>query len=104
MTSLAAVALALALQEKGVGYDDTPQLPDQKWKVHDSQLPVPPVVTPGDAPGKPPSDAVVLFDGKDLSKWHDGKSNDSVIRHVDDFDAEPRQHAREEQRLQEHRC
>src|SRR5688572_740548 len=36
MTSIAAVALALALQEKGVGYDDTPQLPDQKWKVHDS--------------------------------------------------------------------
>ena len=29
----------------------------------------PPVVAPGDAPGAPPADAIVLFDGKDLSKW-----------------------------------
>ena len=31
--------------------------------------PVPPVVQPADKPGNPPSDAIVLFDGKDLSKW-----------------------------------
>ena len=27
------------------------------------------MVTPGVTPGAPPSDAIVLFDGKDLSKW-----------------------------------
>ena len=34
--------------------------------------PEPAVVTPGAEPGAPPSDAIVLFDGKDLSKWKGG--------------------------------
>ena len=52
-----------------LGYEDTPFLPGQKWRVHDSKRPQPPVVVPGSAPGAPPSDAIILFDGKDLSKW-----------------------------------
>ena len=51
-----------------VGYDDTPQLPGRKWLVHDGSRPQPRVVTPG-AAGGAPSDAVVLFDGTDLSAW-----------------------------------
>jgi hypothetical protein len=31
--------------------------------------PKPPKVMPGNQPGMPPSDAVILFDGKDLSMW-----------------------------------
>ncbi len=55
-----------------VGYDDTPMLPGQKWRVHDIARPRPPVVTPGEQrlPVPPPSDALVLFDGKDLSQWY----------------------------------
>ena len=52
-----------------VGYSDTPILPGQKWRVHDIDRPRPRVVTPGAAVGSPPSDAIVLFDGKDLSQW-----------------------------------
>ena len=37
--------------------------------MHDPDRPHPPVVTPGATPYAPPSDAIVLFDGKDLSKW-----------------------------------
>lgn len=51
-----------------------PPQPWSKWKVHDMDRPAPPVVTAGtastdEAPGKAPSDAVVLFDGTDLSHW-----------------------------------
>jgi hypothetical protein len=51
-----------------LGYDNTPYLPGGKWRVHDVSRPHPPVVTPGTGTA-PPSDAVVLFDGKDLSHW-----------------------------------
>jgi hypothetical protein len=36
--------------------------------VHDINTPAPPVITPG-VNNSPPSDAIVLFDGKDLSNW-----------------------------------
>lgn len=60
-----------------LGYDDTPMLPNSPYRVHDGNRPQPRIVTPAppDQPGQPPSDAVILFDGRDLSQWvrsHDG--------------------------------
>jgi hypothetical protein len=75
--TLAGLAAALYAQQ---GYKDTPILPGQPWHVHDPDRPHPHAVTPGAEPGAPPSDAMVLFDGKDLSKWeqHDhGKTVDA---------------------------
>lgn len=45
------------------------------WGVHDYDRPQPAVVTPGAECGDRPNDAIVLFDGKDLSQWlsADGK-------------------------------
>lgn len=57
------------------GYDDTPMLPGGHWRVHDSKRPQPPVITPGSMVGSAPSDATVLFDGKDLSKWKSGDAD-----------------------------
>jgi len=43
-----------------------------EWKVHDRNRPAPKVVTPGETPSDPPSDAIILFEGKDLSLWKQG--------------------------------
>ena len=59
-----------------VGYDDTPMLPNQPWRVHDKNRPAPRVVTPGASAGDAPSDAVVLFDGTDLSSWQSRDGGD----------------------------
>src|SRR5437870_1185615 len=54
-----------------------------RWKVHDRNRPLPPVITPG-APGAP-SDAVVLFDGKNLSNWRNAKGGPAEWRVHDGF-------------------
>jgi len=59
------------------GYTDTPYIPYGKWRVHDAARPRPEAVTPG-INGSPPSDAVVLFDGTDLSHWKHVKDGEST--------------------------
>jgi hypothetical protein len=64
--------LVFAKDGSGVyGYKDTPILPWCGYHVHDPDRPAPPRVDPGPPlpPTPPPSDALVLFDGRDLSKW-----------------------------------
>jgi hypothetical protein len=52
------------------------------WMVHDENRPAPPVIEPRTCntqqePAKPPSDAIVLFDGRTLSGWTDVKGQPS---------------------------
>jgi len=54
-----------------------------RWLVHDVNRPAPPVISPGTAstqsePGKVPSDAIVLFDGTDLSGWTSERGGPTV--------------------------
>ena len=73
---LAAIVIgAQPAPEEHYGYTDTPLLPGSIWHVHDSRRPLPPVVAPGPFISSPaPSDAIVLFNGKDLSQWADVKN------------------------------
>lgn len=71
---LALVSVFAQQHAAPTGYTDTPYLPGGKWRVHDDTRPRPAVVTPGSFPtdaqrGAAPSDAIVLFDGTDLSQW-----------------------------------
>jgi len=47
----------------------------QKYSVHDKTRPHPPDVTPASQFGQPPSDAIILFNGKDLSQWRSDRGN-----------------------------
>jgi hypothetical protein len=66
------VGILPAQGAEGPGYDDTPRLPNSPWLVHDRRRPQPPMVEAGKKPGAPPADAIILFDGKDLSQWRGG--------------------------------
>jgi len=59
----------------------------EKWAIHDESRPMPPVVDPGPAgpPAPIPADAVVLFDGKDLSAWTTSKGTDPTWRVQDGY-------------------
>lgn len=73
ITSLAATVASL--RADGAFYGDPPD-ENHPWAIHDMNRPQPPRVEPGSfstqqEPGKPPSDAVVLFSGAagDIEKW-----------------------------------
>jgi len=78
IAGLGTAASVMAAEQ--LGYKDTPIIPGTQWHVHDSDRPQPRIITPAAtfshlAPA--PSDAVVLFDGKDLSKWQGSGGGDA---------------------------
>ncbi|GAB4138798.1 MAG: DUF1080 domain-containing protein [Planctomycetota bacterium] len=72
---LASSILQMRAPSQHPGYKDTPMLPGGRWHVHDADRAHPPIVAPGPErpPATPPSDAIVLFDGTDLSAWRGKK-------------------------------
>jgi hypothetical protein len=82
--ALAAIGAAFALTagyaagSTGEPFYGDPPNDHHPWAIHDQNRPQPKLVTPGtfstpEQPGKPPSDAIILFDGKDLSHWEADK-------------------------------
>jgi hypothetical protein len=68
------------------GYTNTPMLPGARWHVHDPTRPQPVVVAPGNtfsAGATPPGDAIVLFNGKDMTGWVDTKGQPAPWEVVD---------------------
>ena len=61
------------MSQKNLGYDDTPIISGTSFHVHDGNRPQPRIIRPD----SPPSDAIVLFDGKDLSSWMSQKGDNA---------------------------
>jgi len=76
LLSLLVAGIIHAAEKKApsVGYSDTPKLPSG-WRVHDIDRPQPKVVVPSPQVGGAPSDAIVLFDGSNLSSWTGSKQD-----------------------------
>src|SRR6266480_5266502 len=70
--SLCVVVTSLYAQQAGAPKSSAAQ-PAQKPEDTESWQPVPQVVTPGADCNAPPSDAIILFDGKNLDEWVSAK-------------------------------
>ena len=74
-TSIAQQPFIEARDGSGVfGYKDTPIQPWSGFHTHDPDRPAPPKITPGEPAAfehsrSAPSDAIILFNGSDLSPW-----------------------------------
>ena len=96
-TAIASISAAAIAAEPGknLGYSDTPLIPGTQWHVHDGARPQPPIVTPGEPStsekaGTAPSDAKVLFDGADLSKWKSGSDEAKWVARDGYFECVPK--------------
>ncbi|HJQ24614.1 MAG TPA: DUF1080 domain-containing protein [Blastocatellia bacterium] len=56
----------------------------QELKPFDQPKNEPPIITPGRTAADPPSDAIVLFDGRDLSAWRSVRDNGAAKWNVRD--------------------
>jgi hypothetical protein len=83
-----AIAATGVFAQQNFGYTNTPMLPGTQWHVHDGTRPQPRIVMPGATFSQlaaAPSDATVLFDGKDLSKWESNQGDEAKWKVEDGY-------------------
>jgi len=69
LLALLCCSATLWAQAQQAQQQQSPRPPQWDPKSTEWHYPVPVKVTPAKVPGAPPADAIILFDGKDLSKW-----------------------------------
>jgi hypothetical protein len=87
-TSLIVLVAGKVFAQASLGYNNTPVIPGTPWHVHDGTRPQPRIVTPGAtfsqlAPA--PSDAIILFDGTDLSQWESSTNGPATWKVQDGY-------------------
>lgn len=75
VTSAAIIACSLLLITNNVNAQEKSQLPPEATEFY---TPVPPVVKPGTSTTTAPADAIVLFDGTNLSSWESEKEGEAT--------------------------
>ena len=86
LISLAAPGFAQPLANAQAAAQQGPAATTSTAKPEDTEIyePVPPVVTPGATCTAPPSDAIILFDGKNLDQWVSNKDKSPAKWNVHD--------------------
>jgi hypothetical protein len=79
LTLAAATAAAAAAQPaRPAAAPPPPAVTPSGWRQHELNRPHATPVTPANTPGAPPSDATVLFDGRDLSAFVGGRGDSAT--------------------------
>jgi hypothetical protein len=79
------IVVCLFLTATILGVSGFAQIIVKKYSVHDRERSNPPVIDPPERFGQPPSDAIVLFDGTDLSEWESDKGGEAKWKIIDDY-------------------
>jgi hypothetical protein len=78
--SVVATSVAQDKEEPKPPVNNNPRLPSG-WRVNDLERPQPKLVAPAESVTAPPADAIVLFDGTDLSAWAGSKKHTATEQH-----------------------